>query len=374
MEHNSQTRQSKGAFAGWVGVGVNLALFAFKMIAGLLTGAVSVTADAFNNLSDAAGSLVTLIGFRLSAQRADQEHPFGHGRMEYLAGLGVSLLILLVGVELARDAIVQIVRPERAALTAPAAAILALTILVKAALAWFDRHWAKKIGSPTLDAAAADAVGDALATGAVLIGLALTPVFGPRVDGVLGLAVALLILRSGWTAAKGTVSPLLGEPPDPSVVAEIEALILSHREIRGVHDLIIHDYGPGRRMMSVHAEVPEDSSFAAIHGVVDHIERELKERFGLDAVIHMDPVGTDDPQIRRLRELAEGAVRELHPTATVHDFRAEGADAMDLRFDAVIPYEVELTDEEIRAALTEKLREREPRCRPDIGVDRSYVL
>ena len=374
MDNANKTRQARGAFAGWVGVGINLSLFGVKMIAGLLTGAVSVTADAFNNLSDAAGSLVTLIGFRLSAQRADEEHPFGHGRVEYLAGLGVSLLILLVGVELARDAVVQIVRPEQAALTAPAVVILVLAILAKGALARFDRYWAKKLASPTLDAAAADAVGDVLATAAVLAGLALTPVFGPRIDGVLGLVVALLILRSGWTAARETVSPLLGGPPDPAAVAEIEALILSHREILGVHDLVIHDYGPGRRMMSVHAEVPEDSSFAAIHGVVDHIERELKERFGLDAVIHMDPVGTDDPQIRRLRELAEGAVRELHPTATVHDFRAEGADAMDLRFDAVIPYEVELTDEEIRAALTEKLREREPRCRPDIGVDRSYVL
>ncbi len=374
MDETTQSRQSKGAFAGWVGVGANLALFAVKLIAGLLTGAVSVTADAFNNLSDAAGSLVTLIGFRLSAQRADEEHPFGHGRMEYLAGLGVSLLILLVGVELARDAILQIIRPEQAALTVPAAVILLLAILAKAALSGFDRHWAKKLGSPALDAAAADAMGDVLATSAVLAGLALTPVFGPRVDGVLGLVVALLILRSGWTAAKGTISPLLGEPPDPSVVAEVESLILSHGEVLGVHDLIIHDYGPGRRMMSVHAEVPEDSSLAAIHRVIDHIERELKERFGLDAVIHMDPVGADGPQLRRLRALAEEAARELHPAATVHDLRCDGDDSMDLRFDVVIPYAAELTDEEIRAALTEKLKEKEPRCRPDIGVDRSYVL
>lgn len=374
MDDANQTRQSKGAFAGWVGVGVNLALFAVKMIAGLLTGAVSVTADAFNNLSDAAGSLVTLIGFRLSAQRADEEHPFGHGRVEYLAGLGVSLLILLVGVELARDAVLQIIRPEPAALTAPAAAILVLAILAKGILARFDKYWAKKIGSPTLDAAAADAIGDVLATAAVLAGLALTPVFGPRIDGVLGLVVALLILRSGWTAARATVSPLLGEPPDPAVVAEVEALILSHKEILGVHDLVIHDYGPGRRMMTVHAEVPEASSLAAIHAVVDRIERELKERFGLDAVIHMDPVGAESPQLRRLRTLAEEAARELHPAATVHDLRCEGEDPVDLRFDVVVPYAVELTDGEIRAALAAKLKEEEPSCRPDIGVDRSYVL
>ncbi len=374
MDDIDRTRQSKGAFAGWVGVGVNLSLFAVKMIAGLLTGAVSVTADAFNNLSDAAGSLVTLIGFRLSAQRADEEHPFGHGRMEYLAGLGVSLLILLVGVELARDAVLQILRPEQAALTPPAAVILVLAILAKGGLARFDKYWAKKIGSPTLDAAAADAIGDVLATSAVLIGLALTPVFGPRIDGVLGLVVALLILRSGWTAAKGTVSPLLGQPPDPAEVAQVEELILSHEGILGVHDLVIHDYGPGRRMMSVHAEVPADSSLVAVHGVIDRVERELKERFGLDAVIHMDPVEAEGPRLRRLRRLAEEAARELHPAATVHDLRCEGEDPVELRFDVVVPYEVGLSDEEIRAALTAKLKEREPSCRPDVGVDRSHVL
>ncbi len=374
MNDASVNRQSKGAFAGWVGVAVNLSLFAVKLIAGFLTGAVSVTADAFNNLSDAVGSLVTLAGFRLSAQRADEEHPFGHGRIEYLAGLAVSLLILLVGIELGRDAIWQILHPEETVLTVPAVVILVIAILAKIGLNRFDRYWAKKIDSPALNAAAADALGDVLATGAVLAGLALTPVLGSWVDGALGLVVAALILRSGWAAARATVNPLLGEPPDPATVKEIEGLILSHGEILGIHDLIIHDYGPGRRMMSVHVEVPEDSSLVAIHAVVDHIERELKERFGLEAVIHMDPVGADDPRLRRLKELVEAAAKELHPGATVHDLRTGGDDRMDLRFDVVIPYEAELTDEEIRTSLTAKLKEKEPCCRPDIGVDRSSVL
>ena len=331
-----QVRRRCGLAAGGIGVALNLTLFLGKLCAGALTGAISVTADAFNNLSDAAGSVVTLAGFRMAGQRADAEHPFGHGRVEYLAGLAVSLLILLVGVELGRESAGKILQPSETLLTP------------------------------------LDARTDVLATSAVLGGLAVSRLTHLNLDGWLGLAVAAFILRAGWSAAKDTIDPLLGAQPDPAMVADIESLILAHPPVLGIHDLIVHDYGPGRRMMSVHAEVPAASGLVEVHHVIDHIERELGERFGLEAVIHLDPVEPEDPLTRRLLALAAQAARELDPAATIHDLRrtAEGA----VSFDVVVPYDVALTDGEVRAALSKRLEELEPGAGLVIGVDRSHVL
>lgn len=370
--HDPAVRERYGLLAGGVGLALNLLLFAAKLCAGLLTGAISVTADAFNNLSDAAGSAVTLAGFKLASQRADERHPFGHGRMEYLAGLGVSLLILLVGVELGREAIDKVLHPEPALLNPLAVGLLALSILVKLWMGWFYASMGRRADSAALSAAAADARSDVLATSAVLAGLAASHFLHIQLDGWLGLLVAVLILRTGWSAARDTLDPLLGTPPDPAAVAEIEQLILSDPQILGVHDLVIHDYGPGRRMMSAHAEVPADGSLVVLHGVVDHAERELARRFGLEAVIHLDPVEQDDPRSERLRALAESLAREIDPAATIHDFRCGGSGAVS--FDVVVPYDVALSDGEVRDLLIQKLTEREPDCRPVIGVDRSHVL
>lgn len=365
-------RRRCGLAAGGIGVGLNLLLFGGKLLAGLLTGAISVTADAFNNLSDAAGSVVTLAGFTLSGQRADAKHPFGHGRIEYLAGLAVSLLILLVGVELGKSSVDKILRPEATALTPLAAGVLIASILVKLWMGWFNGALGRRTDSAALNAASLDARTDALATSAVLVGLVISRLTHVNLDGWLGLAVAVFILRAGWSAARDTIDPLLGAQPDPAVVADIESLILSHPPVLGIHDLVIHDYGPGRRMMSVHAEVPARSELVEVHNVIDHIERELGERFGLEAVIHLDPVEPEDPYTRRLLSLAAQAARELDPAATIHDLRRtpEGA----VSFDVVAPYDVALTDEEVRAALTRRLEELEPGLRPVIGVDRSHVL
>ena len=364
-------RRRCGLLAGGVGVGVNLLLFALKLGAGVVTGAISVTADAFNNLSDAAGSVVTLAGFALAGQRADEEHPFGHGRIEYLAGLGVSLLILLVGVELGRGSVEKILAPPATQLPPAAAAVLVVSILVKLWMGRFNAALGRAADSAALRAAALDARTDALATSAVLAGLLISHFFQVQLDGWLGLAVAAVILRAGWGAAKDTLDPLLGTRPDPTMVADIETLILSHPQVLGIHDLVIHDYGPGRRMMSVHAEVPAQSALVEIHAVIDHIERELGTRFGLEAVIHLDPVDAD-PRRLRMAALAEELAREIDGAATVHDLRYGGAG--EEAFDVVVPYDVELTDGEVRAALEEKLRAREPGCRPVIGVDRSHVL
>ena len=370
--HDPIVRERYGLLAGGVGLGLNLLLFAVKLLAGVLTGAISVTADAFNNLSDAAGSAVTLAGFKLASQRADERHPFGHGRVEYLAGLGVSLLILLVGVELGRGSVEKIFRPADTALTPLAAGLLLASVAVKLWMGWFYAAMGRRADSAALLAAAADARSDVLATSAVLAGLAASLLFRVQLDGWLGLLVAAFILRTGWGAARDTLDPLLGTPPDPAVVADIEGLILAHPQVLSLHDLVIHDYGPGRRMMSVHAEVPADGSLVELHAVIDRAERELKERFGLEAVIHLDPVETGDPCAERLRKLAEELARELDPAATVHDFRLDGDGHV--AFDVVVSYDVTLSDQEVRQALTEKLLLREPACSPAIVVDRSHVL
>lgn len=365
-------RRRCGVVAGGVGIALNLLLFVGKLCAGVLTGAISVTADAFNNLSDAAGSVATLAGFGMAGQRADERHPFGHGRIEYLAGLAVSLLILLVGVELGQSSIEKILHPQDTAITGVSAAVLAASILVKLWMGRFNAALSRRTGSAALKAAAMDAQTDALATSAVLVGLAISRFTGWKLDGWLGLAVAVFILRTGWSAAKDTIDPLLGAQPDPSMVGDIEGLILSHPQVLGIHDLVIHDYGPGRRMMSVHAEVPACSSLVEIHAVIDHIERELAGRFQLETVIHMDPVDAGDPHRLRMAALVEGLARELDSAATVHDLRC-GEDG-EVAFDVVVPYDVALTDGEVRAALEEKLQAREPGCRPVVGVDRSHVL
>ena len=367
-----ESRQRCGILSGGIGIALNLLLFLGKLLAGIVTSSIAVAADAFNNLSDAASSVVTLVGFHLAGQEADEEHPFGHGRMEYLAGLVVALLILLVGVELVQGSVGKILRPEPAVFSVLAVALLGLSIGVKLWMGWFYAAMGRRAQSPTLAAAAADARSDVLATSAVLAGLAASHFFHVQLDGWLGLLVAALILRTGWGAARDTLDPLLGTPPDPAIVADIEKLVLGYRQILGIHDLVVHDYGPGRRMMSVHAEVPADGSLVELHDVIDRAERELMGRFGLEAVIHLDPVDAGDPCSDRLRALAEELARELDSAATIHDFRRGGGG--EVSFDVVVPYGVALSDQQVRESLAEKLAQREPDCRPSIGVDRSHVL
>ena len=367
-------RRRYGVVAGAVGLGLNLLLFAGKLAAGLLSGAISVTADAFNNLSDAASSVVTLVGFRLAGQKADADHPFGHGRAEYLAGLVVSLLILLVGVELGQSSLQKIFHPQPTLLTPLTGSILAASILVKLGMGWFQGALGRRITSQTLRAACVDSRSDAVATAAVLAGLAISQLTGLPLDGWIGLLVALFILKSGFGAAKDTLNPLLGQAPEPETVQAIQDVILSHRQVVGIHDLIIHDYGPGRRMMSVHAEVAADADLVEIHDVIDHIERELNRKFRIEAVIHIDPIQIGNPEVDRLRQLTAQLAAQLHPTLTIHDFRiTTGPLHTNLIFDVVAPYDLELSDEQIKARLTAQIRALEPRCHTVIQVDHSHI-
>lgn len=367
-------RQRCGVLSGVVGIVLNLLLFAGKLTAGLLAGAISVTADAFNNLSDAASSVVTLVGFRLAGQKADAEHPFGHGRMEYLAGLVVSLLILLVGVELGKSSVEKILHPEETALSLLTAVILLVSVAVKLWMGWFNGALAKRIRSEALRATATDCRSDAVATGAVLVGLVLSQAFRLPLDGWVGVLVALLILKAGLESAKATLDPLLGQPPQPEEVQAIESFILRFEPIQGIHDLVIHDYGPGRRMMSVHAEVPDNADLMTVHDVIDHVERELKREFSMEAVIHMDPVQTGNPLVERLRDVAAEQARLVHPALTIHDFRiTAGPRITNLIFDVVVPYEVEMDDRTVKEALAARLTALDPSYRAVIEVDRSYV-
>lgn len=368
-----EVRQRCGVLSGGIGVGLNLLLFLAKLLAGILTASIAVTADAFNNLSDAASSIVTLVGFRLAGRAADEEHPFGHGRMEYLAGLAVAMLILLVGVELAQSSLQKIIHPEPVSFSVLSAGILSASILVKLWMFWFNRGLSRAIRSAALAATAADSLSDAAATGTLLLGLLAGHFLKLPLDGWLGLAVALFILRTGWGAAKDTVDPLLGRAMDPELAADIDRIVLGHEYILGIHDLVYHDYGPGRAMMSLHAEVPADADFLEVHDVIDHIERELKARHHIETSIHMDPV-VRDGRTEMLRGQVADIARELDPALTIHDFRiTAGPIHTNLVFDVVVPYGFALSDSEVRGRLSEEIKKLSDRYFSVIQVDHSYV-
>lgn len=367
-------RERYGILSGAVGIVLNLLLSAGKLFAGLMTGSISITADAFNNLSDAGSSVVTLVGFKLAGQKADDGHPFGHGRMEYLAGLLVSLMILLVGVELGRSSIGKILHPEEVDFSLVSTGILAASILVKLWMGQFNRGLGRKIGSAAMAATAADSLSDAVATAAVLAGTLVNRFAHVNIDGWVGLAVAVFILRSGWGAAKDTINPLLGESPDPELVKQLRDLVLSHPQVVGMHDLIIHDYGPGRRLCSFHAEVPQDADILDAHDAIDHIEREIKEKFGIETTVHMDPIATADEKVNQLRRQVADLARVVEPEMTIHDFRVvRGPTHTNVIFDAVVPHKCRLTDEEVLQRLRRAVSALDPAYQAVIQIDRAYV-
>ena len=372
--NNPAVREKYGVLAGAVGIVLNLLLSAGKLFAGLATGSISITADAFNNLSDAGSSVVTLVGFKVAGQKADDGHPFGHGRMEYLAGLLVSLMILLVGVELGKSSIEKILRPEAVEFSPVSVAILAASILVKLWMGRFNRVLGRRIGSAAMAATAADSVSDAVATAAVLAGALVNRFAHVNIDGWVGLAVAVFILRSGWGAAKDTINPLLGASPDPELVRQLRELVLSHPQVVGIHDMIIHDYGPGRRLCSFHAEVPQDADILAAHDAIDHIEREIQEKFGIETTVHMDPIATDDEKVTQLRARVAALAQAVEPEMTIHDFRVvEGPTHTNVIFDAVVPHRCRLSDQEVRERLSRAVTALDSAYQAVIQIDRAYV-
>jgi cation diffusion facilitator family transporter len=371
---DTAVRQRCGTASGGIGVGLNLLLCAGKFTAGLVTGSISILADAFNNLTDAGSSIVTLIGFHLAGQKPDQDHPFGHGRMEYLSGLIIALLILLVGFELGKSSVEKILHPEEVAFSALSAGILAVSVCVKLWMFLFNRALSRRIDSTALSATAADSLADAVTTTVVLVGLFVGKLTGLHIDGWLGVAVAVFILRSGVGTVKDTLDPLLGQPPEPALVQGIQETVLAHPEVVGLHDLIVHDYGPGRRLLSLHAEVPANADIMAAHDVIDHIERELHEKYAVQAVIHMDPILVGDEVTDHTRQLVIRRAREIDPDITIHDFRMTGGPRhTNLIFDMVVPHSCPLTEEELKERIAQAMKQENERYFTVVEIDRPYV-
>lgn len=373
---NPEVRQEYGMLCGAVGIFLNLLLFAGKAIAGAVSGSIAVTADAFNNLSDAGSSIITLVGFKMSGQKPDSEHPFGHGRIEYIAGFLVSVIILIMAFELFKSSVDKILHPEPVEAGMLVILILIFSILVKVYMFAYNRSVAARIESETMGAAAKDSLSDTIATFVVLATTLLARFTGIQVDGFCGIVVAAFVCMTGISAAKDTISPLLGQPPTPEFVNRVEEIIMEYKDqgILGIHDLVVHNYGPGRVMLSVHAEVPSTGNLLELHDLIDRIEHRLTKELSCSAVIHMDPVCLNDEQTNELKEKVEKIIEGMEGKVSFHDFRiVKGPTHTNLIFDILLPYEYSMTDEQVVAYLKEKIAEIDPTYQAVIDVDKAYV-
>lgn len=370
-----EARQAVGVLCGVVGIFLNILLFIGKYVTGKLTASVAITADAFNNLSDAGSSLITLLGFRLAGKKPDPDHPFGHGRMEYITGLAVSAIIFLVGFELAKESIQKIISPEETELSYIAVAVLIISCVVKLIMFAYNKIASKMISSGTLAAAATDSVSDSAATAIVLIATLLGGTFGVPLDGFAGLAVSIFIAIAGIRSCLDTLSPLLGAPPEKEFTDEIKRIVTAHDMVIGIHDLVVHDYGPGRRMISLHAEVDGSGDIYEIHEEIDIIEKELANKLGAEAVIHMDPIATNDPETEFLRRgIADVLKKALSDEVSIHDFRiVKGPTHINAIFDIVIPYGISMEDKKIRETVDAAVHAKYENITPVINIDRPYV-
>lgn len=351
-------RQVYGVLSGAVGIGLNILLFFGKWLAGTISGSIAIIADAFNNLSDAGSSIITLIGFRLSGQEPDPEHPFGHGRMEYISGLLVSVAILVMGFELIGSSIGKLRSPEPIESSALVFGILIASILVKLYMFFYNHSLSKKIESAAMKATSVDSLSDTVATTLVLIATLISKYTGLLLDGWFGILVGLFILYTGGSTLKETIDLLLGQPPKQEFIDEVKEIVLGHSMVHGVHDLIVHDYGPGRVMISLHAEVDVNGDIQDIHEQIDHIEHELQEKLHCSATIHMDPIVTDDKEVLAMKAKVEEMVHFLDESFSMHDFRmVRGSTRTNLIFDVEVPRKTSYTDNEIVNWLKERIHE-----------------
>ena len=367
-------RSALGKAASIVGIAVNFLLFAFKALAGILSGSLAITADAFNNLSDASSSVVSLLGFKLADRPADAKHPYGHGRYEYLSALMVAVMIMVIGVELLKGSVEKILHPEPVSFGALTAAILVASIAGKLWLAHFNRESGRKTGSAALVAAADDSRNDVIATSAVLVSGVIGWLTGLSTDGYMGAAVAIFILVSGFKLVLETIDPMLGSMPDEEMVNHVRDRILSYPGVLGVHDLLVHDYGPGRQFASVHVEMSASEDPLASHDVIDNIERDFFEQEKLHLVVHYDPVATDDPRLPQMREFIAQAAKEIHPAITIHDLRiVPGVSHTNIVFDCVLPYSLELDGDTVKETIAGRVLDAHPNYYCVITTERSFV-
>ncbi len=368
-------RTAYGILCGTVGIFLNILLFAFKYFAGVISGSISVSADAFNNLSDAASSAVSLLGFRLAAQKPHSGHPFGHGRFEYVSGLIISILIITMSFEIGKTSVNKILDPRPTQLSPIVFIILAASILVKIYMFLYNRTYGKRLDSSAMKATSFDSLCDAASTFAVLISSVISYRYGLNIDGYCGLLVSIFILYTGITSARDTLNPLIGLPPSPDFVKHVENIVRSHEPVIGVHDLIVHDYGPGRRMISLHAEVPGNINVFKIHDIIDHIELELNTKLGCSAVIHMDPVDTEDPHLAELNRDIGRIISEIDPRLSFHDLRIiTGTSYTNVIFDLSVPDSVKLSDARLSSLIQSKLKQQKGNnyvC--TVKTDRSFI-
>jgi cation diffusion facilitator family transporter len=371
---NPEVRRSYGRFAGIVGIFTNFILFLAKIIAGTIANSIAVTADAMNNLTDFASSIITLVGFHMASKPADREHPYGHARFEYISGLIVSLLICVVGFEFARDSVNKIISPENTDFSLLAMLILGLSILLKVWQCLFYRKVGKLTNSEALMAASADSRSDVITTSVVLAGALITRFTGYNLDGYMGAAVAILIMITGYQLIRKTSDPLLGAAPSHVLVDDIYRTIKQKDGILGVHDLTVHDYGPGGCFASVHCEVPAERDILESHDLIDNIEKEFLSQKGIHLVIHMDPIITDDARTNELRKKVEALLNTISPEITMHDFRVVwGPTHSNLVFDICVPFGFTMKDDELIAAIADRIQEISPNYYTAITVDHDYV-
>ncbi len=372
--NSTDIRRTYGTLSGGVGIFCNLMLFAIKVFAGIMSGAVSITADAFNNLSDAASSAVTLVGFRLAGKPADLEHPFGHGRIEYLSGIFVSFMIVIMGYELLKNSISKIITPTTIEFSLIPVLVLVVSILVKLWMAYFNFKLSKKISSKTIKASAMDSISDCISTTAVLVGMILFGVFNLNIDAYIGCIVAVLIIVAGVKTIKDTMQPLLGALPDKEIVNEIYELVNQEEKIIGIHDMIIHDYGPGRRMVSLHAEVANNIDMLEAHDVIDNVEKLLEEKLKFEATIHIDPVITDDDELKHTREMVTNIINNINPLWKIHDLRiVRGVSHTNVLFDLVVSSKEMLRAKEIETEIKTKINSVDSNYYAVIKVEQGFV-
>lgn len=369
--HDPEVRKRYGFLSGITGIILNLCLFSGKLVAGILSGAVSVVADALNNLSDAGSSIVNMVGFKIALTPPDREHPFGHGRAEYVAGLVISFIIVLMGVELAKESFEKIISPQSPEISLFTFVMLGIAVVVKLWMFVFNRRLGKKINSVSLDAAAVDSISDVMATIAVIFGMVVGVVFKVNLDGYVGVLMAAFIVYSGVKTAKESLSPLLGQMPDKELVEGVRDMVCSYDGIIGIHDLIVHNYGVGISFISFHAEVSSATGLSEAHTLIDRIEKELKNKFNCGVTIHIDPVDIDDEDTLRLRDTACRVVNGIDECLSIHDFRVvKNPAGSSLIFDLAVPYKFRLSDMQIRDMTVSGIREAEGAVTVVVSVER----
>ena len=368
-------RMRYGVLSGAVGIALNALLSLFKLIFGSAAHSIAVVADGVNNLFDAVSSIISLIGFKISGKPADKEHPFGHGRMEYVSALTLAFFILITGVELIKGSVDKFTNPEPTVFSVPAAVTLAVSIAAKLWLALFNRSIGRRIDSVAVNAVFADSIGDIAATSCSLIALIASGFTSLPVDAVMGIIVACFVIFTGIGIIRDTMGPLLGEPPGKETVDKLQKLVLSHDGIIGIHDIVLNSYGHSRVIGSLHAEVPADADLLTAHDMIDLIEREVREKLGIELSIDMDVIMDKDEETDRFRALVTETVKEIESDATIHDFRVvDGPTHTNLIFDVVLPYRSKLSEEQFRAEVEKRVRQRNGKCFCVINIDRSYVL